>query len=116
MLFARQHRFNLDSKWFCHCRFDSSPQFNRDYFISEIDLIHPGGLTCWKDVGNEGVLITRMLVGQMLGARASGVIVKTRKLLNALALESWCLLTIVQNILFLYVLLFCDAVHLHPGM
>ncbi len=107
MLFARRHRFNLDSKWFCHCRFDSSPQFNRDYFISEIDLIHPDGLTCWKDVSNEGVLITRMLVGQMLGARASGVIVKTRKLLNALALESWCVLNIVR----------CFGVlELHPGI
>lgn len=56
--------------------------------MSEIDMIYPSGLTCWKDVSDVGVITTRLLVGQMIGARASGVAVKTRKLLHALALEA----------------------------
>ena len=86
MLFARTHRFALKIAWFCHCRVDSSPQYGRDYFMSECDLFYPCGVRTWKDVSAKGVLITRLLVGQTVGARAAGVVAKTRKLLHQLQL------------------------------
>jgi hypothetical protein len=88
MLFARQHRFALATPWYCHCRCDSSPQFGRDFFMSECDLFYPSGVRCWKDVSADGVLITRLLVGQTVGSRAAGVAAKTRKLLHQLQLVS----------------------------
>lgn len=57
--------------------------------MSELDLVYPSNVKSWEDVGGDGVVYTRLLVGQTLGARASGVVVKTRKLLHQLALVSW---------------------------
>lgn len=91
MLFARGYYFSLCEEWWVHIRLDSSPQFGRDYFMGEVDVIYP------KDVKNFASLekgklvtelVTRMLPGQCLGARATGLAVKTRKLLHMLALES----------------------------
>lgn len=73
--------------WFIHCRLDSSPQFGKDYFMTECDIFRPSSVQSWKDISAEGVLVTRLLVGQGLGARASGVVVKTEKVLHQLALE-----------------------------
>ena len=42
----------------------------------------------WNDVAKPGNLVTRLLVGQGLGARASSVIVKTQKLLHQFSLET----------------------------
>ena len=91
MLWARRHRFNLDRPFYCHLRLDASPQFGRDYCMAEADLIYPHNVNSWRDLalGGEGVLYTRLLVGQSLGARAAGVVVKTRKLLHQLSLDSW---------------------------
>lgn len=86
MLFARIHRFGLDTPWHLHCRLDASMQFGTDYFLSECDLVYPRGVKTWQDVGAPGIVYTRLLVGQALGARASGVIIKTKKLLHQLAL------------------------------
>ena len=60
--------------------------------MSEVDLVYPENVKCWKDLGQDGVIHTRLLVGQTLGARASGVVVKTRKLLHQLSLDLWQLL------------------------
>ena len=56
--------------------------------MSECDIFYVSGVTCWEDVSAEGVLITRLLVGQCVGARSSGVAAKTRKLLHQLQLDS----------------------------
>ena len=88
MLRAREHVFPEQSSWFVHCRLDSSPQFGKDYFMTECDVVRPESVQTWADLHNEGVLVTRLLVGQSLGARASGVIVKTQKLLHQLSLET----------------------------
>ena len=87
MLWARKHVFGLSMPWFIHCRLDSSPQFGKDYFMTECDIFRPSSVQSWKDISAEGVLVTRLLVGQGLGARASGVVVKTEKVLHQLALE-----------------------------
>lgn len=87
ILWARRHRFGLDRPFYVHCRLDASLQYGKDYFMSEADIVYPEGINSWQDVSREGTLYTRLLVGQTLGARASGVAVKTKKLLHQLALE-----------------------------
>lgn len=87
MLFARKHDFGLSASWFAHVRLHSSPQYGRDYLLSECDLFYPTHVQSWDDVSREGVLKSRLLVGQMVGARAAGVIVKTKKLFHALELD-----------------------------
>ena len=94
MLWARKYRFGLEAKWVAHCRIDSSPQFGRDFLMGECDIVYLAGVGSWMDIGKEGVLYTRLLVGQMVGARASGSMVKPRKLLHALSLESRLLFNI----------------------
>ena len=79
MMWARKHRFGLSTPWFLHCRLDASLQFGRDYMMSEVDIVSPANVSSWQGVGGDGVLYTRLLVGQTLGARASGVVVKTKK-------------------------------------
>lgn len=88
MLFARTHVFNLDKTWYAHIRVDSSPQFCRDYFMAECDLVCPSGISTWGDLGHNAALVSRLLVGQGIGARAANVTIKTRKLLHSLALDS----------------------------
>lgn len=102
MLFARAHRFNLDKPWYVHCRLDASLQYGKDYFMSEVDIVHPTQVKSWKDLAAPGTVYTRLLVGQTLGARASTVVIKTKKLLHQLALDS-CLILIRQHVVF-----FCD--------
>lgn len=105
MLWARQHVFDQESSWFIHCRLDASLQYGKDYFMSECDVFRPGdSIRTWADVGKPGVLVTQLLVGQTLGARASGVIVKTQKLLHQLALDpmvsteqQFCLLSLLRT-------------------
>jgi hypothetical protein len=88
MLWARKHIFSLSgSPWYIHCRLDASPQFGTDYFMTECDIIYPKSVHTWEDIRKEGTLVTRLLVGQGLGARASGTTVKTQKLLHQLSLE-----------------------------
>ena len=97
MLFARSHRFSLATPFYVHCRLDASLQYGRDYFMSEVDIVYPSQVKTWKDLALPGVLYTRLLVGQTLGARSSSAIIKTKELLHQLALDS-CL------ILFCYLL------------
>ena len=88
MIFARSHRLNLSTPWFIHCRLDASLQYGKDYFMSEADIFYPEHVTTWQEVATPGILYTRLLVGQTLGSRASGVVIKTKKLLHQLALDS----------------------------
>ena len=39
MLYARKHIFNETLDYHLHLRLDSSPQFNRNYLVGEVDLI-----------------------------------------------------------------------------
>ena len=94
MLFARLHRFGLEVPWFVHCRLDASLQFGKDYFMSECDIVYVQDINTWQDLAGPGVVHTRLLVGQTLGARASGVIIKTKKLLHQLSLDSGTLFCI----------------------
>ena len=58
--------------------------------MTEVDIFSPREVNSWADIGqDDGILRTRLMVGQMVGARASGAIVKTRKLLHSLELETW---------------------------
>ena len=45
--------------------------------MTECDIIYPKSVHTWEDIRKEGTLVTRLLVGQGLGARASGNAVKT---------------------------------------
>ena len=87
ILFARSFRFGLHTTWYIHCRLDASLQFGKDYFMTEADVVYPATVNTWSDLAAPGVVYTRLLVGQTLGARASGVAVKTKKLLHQLALD-----------------------------
>ena len=39
MLWAREHLFHEDLEFRTHLRLDSSPQFNRNYLVGEVDRI-----------------------------------------------------------------------------
>lgn len=39
MLYARDHVFNADAEYTLHLRLDSSPQFNRNYMVGEVDRV-----------------------------------------------------------------------------
>ena len=56
--------------------------------MTECDIFRPDDVQKWNDVAKPGNLVTRLLVGQGLGARASSVIVKTQKLLHQFSLET----------------------------
>lgn len=51
--------------------------------MTEVDIFRPEEVSSWADVGEDGVLQTRLTVGQMVGAK------EARKLLHSLSLESW---------------------------
>lgn len=100
MLFARKFRFPVHLSWYCHLRLDSSPQFNKDYLMSECDIFYAGDgeVSEWSDISRDGVLLTRLLVGHMVGARSAGTIFKAKKLLNALTLDPWRITVNIVNI------------------
>lgn len=39
VLYARDHVFNAEAEYTLHLRLDSSPQFNRNYMVGEVDRI-----------------------------------------------------------------------------
>lgn len=113
MLFARSHRFSLATTFYVHCRLDASLQYGRDYFMSEVDIVYPSHVKTWKDLALPGVLYTRLLVGQTLGARSSSATIKTKKLLHQLALDS-CLifLTLVTYTYTVFFVISCRSISL----
>ena len=72
-----------------HVRVDSSPQFNRDYLVSEVDVVSLDKTfsseldTAMQDVG----FTARIMPLQILGRRATNTAYKYRVLLRALRLE-----------------------------
>ena len=69
MLWARKHCFGSQTQWMIHCRLDSSPQFARDYLMTEVDIFSPTEVNSWADIGQDGILRTRLMVGQMVGGK-----------------------------------------------
>ena len=108
ILFARRHWFSSSTSWYIHCRLDSSPQFGRDYLMSEVDVWYPEGFESWKNIADG--LHTRLLVGQTIGARASGVVIKTHKLLHQLELDA-C--QVVQTCLWVWHFLEGNVMQVH---
>ena len=51
MLWARKHCFGSQTQWMIHCRLDSSPQFARDYLMTEVDIFSPTEVNSWADIG-----------------------------------------------------------------
>jgi hypothetical protein len=89
-------------QWIGHLRCDSSPQYGKDYLVSEMDVVDMTQLSEASD--RTGVpkdllaLSTRLLVIQLVGVRAASSSRKARKLLNALSLESGSLPATIRKI------------------
>ncbi|CAE7661592.1 unnamed protein product [Symbiodinium necroappetens] len=87
--FAREYVYGDRDDWIMHVRVDSSPQFNRDYLVSEVDVVSLDKTfsseldTAMQDVG----FATRIMPLQILGRRATNTAYKYRALLRALRLE-----------------------------
>lgn len=91
MLWARQFVFNKDNvEWRAHLRLDSSPQFNRNYLVGEVDWIDLSNVssslpeTALQDVD----IKVRLLPLQILGKAATSTAFKARATLRMLSLES----------------------------
>lgn len=86
MLFAREVILSRAAErarpWIVHLRADSSPQFGRDFLVSQLDYVQYG--TSCKDT----VITKRLLPMQCIGSRSAGSHQKLEKLLFALTLES----------------------------
>lgn len=80
MLWARDHVFT--GEYICHLRFDSSPQFGRDYLLGEADVL--AGIPAVWPVDD---LRARLLPPQNVGSRASSAAFKMQKVRRMLALE-----------------------------
>ena len=84
MLFSRQYVLNPAVRdWVIHLRSDSSPQFGRDYLVSQIDIVQVG---C--SYANTSIT-KRLLPIQCVGSRAGSAAHKIEKLIFALSLESY---------------------------
>ncbi len=86
MLFAREVILSRAAErarpWIIHLRADSSPQFGRDFLVSQLDYVQFG--TSCRDT----VITKRLLPMQCIGSRSAGSHQKLEKLLFALTLES----------------------------
>ena len=86
MPWAREHIFSKKvdalTPWILHLRSDSSPQFGRDFMISQCDIIHYG-----RHIHSTSIQ-KRLLPIQCIGSRAAGASQKLSKLVHSLELES----------------------------
>ena len=87
---SREHLYRDDIQWALHLRADSSPQFSRDYLVTEVDYVSlenvysltPASVLqslSWK---------TRVLPVQVLGRKATSTAFKFRALLRSIHLET----------------------------
>ena len=89
MLFSRQVIFNTQDLWACHIRADSSPQFGKDYFVTEIDHVDLGGIGEATTLGDmKGLIQRRILPLQLVGSRASSAEHKSFRLTLALSADT----------------------------
>ena len=95
MLWCRKHLMNSTCSWRIHIRIDSSPQYARDYCITEIDYIDlskfvnttlgisfDNALACLR-------IVPRLSPLQVLGSKATTTLHKFKALQRQLSLESW---------------------------
>lgn len=86
MLYARETIFSKSSDrvtpWVLHLRCDASPQFGRDFLVTQADIVWYG--TTHKDTRIQ----KRLLPIQCIGSRAASAGQKLEKLVHTLTLES----------------------------
>jgi hypothetical protein len=80
MLYARDHVFVGD--FAAHLRLDSSPQFGKDYLMGECDIVR-----CLVEL-DVSKIMTRLLVTQCVGVKASSTAHKYSKLGRMTSLEA----------------------------
>jgi hypothetical protein len=95
MLYCRQTLLAATGVFCLHVRLDASPQFGKDYLNGEADVIRipADAVSPAVDSVHAPQLVaanikSRMLVGQVMGARATTTVHKTLKLAHMLQLES----------------------------
>ena len=81
---------NQRTSWCLHIRIDSSPQFSRDYLVSEVDHVDLSKVFSaqWHSTFRDIVISTRLMPIQVLGRRATNTAFKYRALLRMLHLET----------------------------
>ena len=87
---SREHLYRDDLTWALHLRADSSPQFARDYLITELDYVVLDQVFSLKPTTVLESLTwkTRVLPVQVLGRKATSTAYKFRALLRSLHLET----------------------------
>ncbi|CAJ1433171.1 unnamed protein product, partial [Effrenium voratum] len=87
-LFSRDTFFHPQSRWACHVRADSSLQFGKDYFVTEIDHVDLDKVTGSTDLAGTRSLVTRqVLLLQLLGERSASAEQKCFRLLLGLSAD-----------------------------
>ena len=96
MLFCRRTLLAAQGHFCLHVRLDASPQFGKEYLNGEADILRIVDGETTVNMLKEAAstrLKKRMLVGQIMGARATSTVHKALKLTHTLSLESECLAT-----------------------
>ena len=93
MLWSREYFFpSPNTGWVTHFRVDSSPQFNRNYLVGEIDKLSMESVKAplmHEALDFDSVsLVTRLCPLQILGRQATSISFKAHSCLRMLALEA----------------------------
>ena len=89
MLYSRRMIFNTQTRWTCHIRSDSSPQFGKDYFVTEIDHVDLEPVNDSTTLRDMRALIKRRILPlQLVGSRASSAEHKSFRLTMALSADT----------------------------
>ena len=87
---SREHLYRDDIMWAIHLRADSSPQFSRDYLVTELDYVCLDDVYSLRPANTLQKLTwtTRILPVQVLGRKATSTAFKFRALLRSIHLET----------------------------
>ena len=91
MLYCRRTWLVANGHFCLHIRLDASPQFGKEYLNAEADILRLSDSETTPSqlrAAATSRLQKRMLVGQIMGARAGSTVHKALKLTHMLALES----------------------------
>lgn len=89
MVFSRKNIFSRSSSWACHIRSDSSPQFSKDYFVTEIDHVDVASITdsmVMADMRHH--VCRRILPLQLVGGRAASAAHKALRLMMSIGADA----------------------------
>ncbi|CAE7344065.1 unnamed protein product [Symbiodinium sp. CCMP2592] len=89
MLYSRLRVFHPKDLWACHIRADSSPQYGKDYFVTEVDHVNLADVadhTVLSDMA--GLIRRRILPLQLIGSRAASAEHKSFRLMLALSADT----------------------------